>query len=778
MISFPPGGIAFAVAGALAALAPVVIHLLHRRKYRVVSWGAMEFLREAVASQRRMLQLRDMLLLALRSSCLLLIGLGLSRAQCTPNAAAVAAGGPIHAVLLIDNSLSMTYQRVDGTLLDEARQRARALVDRLPAESLISVIPYGSDPADYSADPYRTKDDALAALDLVAPVDRVASVNLMLEAATRACRRGVELPGKRIVLFSDVQAVNWPADASWQEQQSLGDLQLVSLAPEHSDNAWVADVRVQDGVADIETATEFVAVIRYEGANPRRNVQVTLAVDGTPVESQTVDLEPGQRRDVTFTHRFDVSVEAGQASYVSATVELAPDRLAGDDARSLAVPVVAGLPVVFVDNLGDQEDPAQGRFGETYRLRRLLAPGSKRDAARHAVRIRHVRIEEVDRELLEDARLVVIAGVESPGVATKLLREYVEQGGPLLLAAGADFDVSAWSAQAWLDGAGILPLPLKPELTGHRPIDAGVPLSPFRLSATSLEHPYFAIEDASAEELADLYREPLFFQAITVNEQPTAAPKKEAASADEAPTRWLLWAPPGLAAREDSKPDSPPEKPSVHVLARFDSGLPFLIERHIGRGQVLLVTTSVQSDWNTLTTCNAVLLFDRIMRHLLANTLPKHDFAAGEPIVLPVTPTQRSWQFQLYDTLGNEDTLAVEALGPQSYGIVLRGILQRGLYKVVGLRDANDTATDWQYPLAVQGPDRESELKPLTAADLPQRLAGMTAHVVAPDEEINVTSTGQPGTALWSWLLGLVMVAMVAELGVLAWPNRNREASP
>ena len=36
----------FAVAGAIAATAPLIIHLLNRRRYRVVPWAAMELLRE------------------------------------------------------------------------------------------------------------------------------------------------------------------------------------------------------------------------------------------------------------------------------------------------------------------------------------------------------------------------------------------------------------------------------------------------------------------------------------------------------------------------------------------------------------------------------------------------------------------------------------------------------------------------------------------------------------------------------------------------------------
>ena len=48
---------------------------------------------------------------------------------------------PVHAVLIVDNSLSMGYEKLDGTLLDEAKTKAREFIDALPQGSRISVLP-------------------------------------------------------------------------------------------------------------------------------------------------------------------------------------------------------------------------------------------------------------------------------------------------------------------------------------------------------------------------------------------------------------------------------------------------------------------------------------------------------------------------------------------------------------------------------------------------------------------------------------------------------------
>ena len=79
----------------------------------------------------------------------------------------------------------------------------------------------------------------------------------------------------------------------------------------------------------------------------------------------------------------------------------------------------------------------------------------------HLVKIRHITLDELTQDILSDARLVVMAGIKEPGEhVVAPVAEYVQQGGQLILAAGADFDPQAWTDAAWKQGAGILPMPL------------------------------------------------------------------------------------------------------------------------------------------------------------------------------------------------------------------------------------------------------------------------------------------------------------------------------
>ena len=65
----------FALAGAVAMSIPIIIHILNRRRFKTVTWAAMEFLLRAMKKNRRRLRFEQWLLLATRCLVVLLLGM-------------------------------------------------------------------------------------------------------------------------------------------------------------------------------------------------------------------------------------------------------------------------------------------------------------------------------------------------------------------------------------------------------------------------------------------------------------------------------------------------------------------------------------------------------------------------------------------------------------------------------------------------------------------------------------------------------------------------------
>lgn len=831
MLTFLPGSQVLALAGLAAAAAPLVIHILNRQRYRLLDWAAMDFLLEAASRSRSLLQLRDVLLLVLRTAAVALFGLAIARPYFASTAGAGAGAGAVHAVMVIDNSLSMGRERLggDGTtqLLDDARSRAKEFIDRLPTGSRISVLPLCGPAGSFSFDPRRSVEDAKEAIDAIKVVDRAGPAALAIDVASRALALAPDLPDKRIVFIGDQQGVNWPTDASTLaavgEEAGAGaaaaksdGMQVVSVRPPDGDNTWVESLRLEDGIGDLETAARFTVVVRHQGAAARPGTQVTLSIDGTDVATETIDLEPGQAREVMFSHQFDAAPAADRPAMTTVQVSLPPDRLPGDDKRSIVVPVVTSLPVVFADQFGSGgEQPRLNRYGETRHLRRLLAPVVARSADTKAlVDVRHVRVEQIDRDLLADVRLAVVAGARTPGDVVPVLREFVEQGGRLVIAAGADFDVEEWNAAGWNDGAGILPLPLTG--TAGRLPDEAEELRPFLLDWKSMkDQSLFRVPGATEEELADLYETPLFFKAVTSGVSDLAAiaaadvrgaEERRAARAElaekisrlarleaqgqvraedrealrqarEALERltpaWLTW-----AERQAAEPAD--EQLGPRVLAAFEGGAPYLASRRIGRGEVVWVSSGLFSPWNNLPRTNAMLLFDRLLRSLLADTLPQLTVDTADQYTLPLPASNRRDTVRVTRPDGSTESLAIEALGGDAYGVTLRDMTQRGVYTLVGTRpDLADKekreSTVWKVPLAANGPARESQPELLDASTFAARTRGRDDfRWVDAGTPISVDGARVSGQGSWWWLLLAALGCLLAENVVLA--RNNREA--
>ncbi|MGC3972280.1 MAG: hypothetical protein QM775_34555 [Pirellulales bacterium] len=152
------------------------------------------------------------------------------------------------------------------------------------------------------------------------------------------------------------------------------DLQIVSLAAPQPENAWVADLHAVDGAAAPGADAEFVAVIRYEGEVRRPAVQAGFHVDGVLVQSRVVDLEPGQRRELSFVHRFEAGAESTGPRFGVVRVELSDDRLPDDNHREVVVPILPSLNVLYVSQDGPSDQTPEAAAGRGLWIQRLLAP--------------------------------------------------------------------------------------------------------------------------------------------------------------------------------------------------------------------------------------------------------------------------------------------------------------------------------------------------------------------------------------------------------------------
>ena len=133
--------------GLSLAAVPIIIYLLNRRRFKRVTWAAMEFLLQAMKKNRRRLRIENLLLLIIRTLIVLLFVLAIMR----PLVKSTGFFGRMgekkrNWVVVVDNSYSMGYKTGPTTSLERAVKYGRSLVDKLESGDRVSLVLMNNSP--------------------------------------------------------------------------------------------------------------------------------------------------------------------------------------------------------------------------------------------------------------------------------------------------------------------------------------------------------------------------------------------------------------------------------------------------------------------------------------------------------------------------------------------------------------------------------------------------------------------------------------------------------
>ena len=382
--------------GAVTIAIPVLLHLVRRERGPVVPFSAVRFVRRSPAVRTRRPRLRELLLLALRVTALLLMTLAFARPFVDEATPAL----PV-TVVAIDRSLSMS---APGQM-EEGHRLAAAAVDQAPAGHRVAVVAF-----DHRATVVLdATDDRRAAVAAVEAVPATAGAT-RYAAALSAASGVLGARSGRIVVVTDLQAAGWP-DGSAAVAPAGGTVEVAAVDPVAANLAVTAAARTTDGLS---------AVVGNTGLEPR-DALVVLALDDAVVESRVVTLAPGANAVL-----FDpVLPEAGVAS----VQVVDPDGYAGDDRRYLLLDPLPPARVLAVANGGR-------RGSDAFFVDRALVAGAEEEP--FAVRVTAPdAVSSLDPGEWEEIAAVLILGTDGlEREGRERLAAFVAAGGGVLVAAG------------------------------------------------------------------------------------------------------------------------------------------------------------------------------------------------------------------------------------------------------------------------------------------------------------------------------------------------------
>lgn len=417
----------------LAALAPVVIHLLSRRRLRVVELPTVRFIVESAHRGRRRTNLRHLVLLALRVLAVLAAALVIARPVLRGGRAEGAGGSAPPLVLLIDDSFSMLLRKGARPVFEEARAAALEALDTAPPGTPVLLCFSSSPAAGFWADAARARPRLLD----YEPAYKGGAMWALL------ARAGDELKAQhassaQVFCFSDMTAAAWPVPAPPVLLGASTDLYLVDVGAPGASNTAVTRIRNAGGPIFADSRLLLEAEVHAYGAPARPHLLFSL--DGRKELQEPVDFAaPGVRR-LTFP------ASTGKEGTHVAEANLSPaDAIPEDNDAYYVAEVPPAVRVLVIDPTGT--DPAD--TSPSFFLRLALEPWPTGGAGFAVRRATADQAESVD---FKDFDLVVLAGVAQPTETLwRRLRAYVVRGGGLAVLCGPTVRPDAYNAAASAD---------------------------------------------------------------------------------------------------------------------------------------------------------------------------------------------------------------------------------------------------------------------------------------------------------------------------------------
>ncbi|MBI2193498.1 MAG: BatA domain-containing protein [Planctomycetes bacterium] len=414
------------LAGMLAGILPVIIHLIHRERPKVIPFTALQFIRQSAKGSSRGIRLKHLLLLLFRVFLVLLFALILAR-PVVRHASFLASNSEVtRAVIILDDSYLMGVRDSDGLPHFQRAQRlASDLVRSFPPGSAVALFLSSQQPFDFSID----LASVISALELAQPTTRLPS-------CTRAISRAYEMLGRRgvglkeIFVFSNLCVGAWmPMTVPPPHNAEQVRLVLVDVAEARGENLAILSARPSSSLVDRNSPVRIDGEVYNSG--PTRSCGLDLFVQGQKRASRQVEIPGGKTVTVSFPYEF-TEAELAQGS-IRLTRE---DALAVDNERFFTVQVVGPVQAIAVVRPGGDSD--------AFFTLNALSPSGLR--GRERVQIVVTEAGHLTAAPLQDVDVVlVLNGPRLDAREWDQLWRFVDRGGGLGIAFGPSTDPEHYS---------------------------------------------------------------------------------------------------------------------------------------------------------------------------------------------------------------------------------------------------------------------------------------------------------------------------------------------
>lgn len=320
---------------------PVIIHLFNFRKFKKIYFSNVRFLKDVQLQTSSRQHLRERLILASRILAITLLVFAFARPY-IPDSDAQNSGQRQVLSIYIDNSMSMELRNREGTLLEEAKRRAKELASAYGLNDRFQLL----------TNDFEGKYHRLLSFDeFLEAVDEVILSRAHKDLAQILGRQKeifLKEPNsvKTVYLISDFQHNMLPQAAVAAD--STYKLRLVRLKATEQTNSSVDSVWFQSAIHRPGDSEKLIVRLRNYSDEQAEAIPIKLSINGKQKALGTVSIPPGQQA-------VDTLIFSGlKSGWQQAEIEIKDFPVVFDDKFYFSFQVQESMPVLIIN--GDSEN--------------------------------------------------------------------------------------------------------------------------------------------------------------------------------------------------------------------------------------------------------------------------------------------------------------------------------------------------------------------------------------------------------------------------------------
>jgi hypothetical protein len=672
----------------------------------------MHLLEAVIRQNQRRIRIEQWILLAIRCAIPLLLALTMAR-PLWKGIAKLIGDVKTSTVIALDNSYSMEASRAGTSNWTLARDEAARIIGELKPGSEVAVVLMGEGGAGLLDAPTYDTSRVLQALGKADAGFGAATVPAALDFSASTFDQMHESV-RQLVVLTDFQRQSFAANEDALLGQMIDRLKkqplppsitLFDVGPEIKENVAVESLEFSKLMVGVGQRVQIRANLRNFGDTPWNDLRVNFRVDGKDKSAAQIKLGAREKGQVLFTHAFDTP-----GSHVI-EVSAEADALKADNSYLAAIPVRDRLPVLLVNG----EPSPEPLKGETDFAEIALQPyAAGRVELADLIQPRVINADALTAPALNETSVVILANVRRLGdEQLRALEDFVKSGGGLLIFPGAKLDTNWYQSALLREGKGLLPLAFS-QLAGEA-----------REGAPSVGIVSQRFENPALE----LFNDP-----------------RNGSLADAAVRLWFKMH------------ETPAGVDAPVVLARLESGDPFLVEKKFGEGRVIACATALDAEWSNLPMRPFYLpLLQRLTVYLASTIFPPRNLEVGRPLAAFTAPADLDKEAIVTTPAGEAVKLKVTKRGTR--GVVEFTKTQRpGLYTLT-------LPSGPPIHYVVNANRRESDLAKLTDKEIASLAAAHGVTLVRSAAEYRqLEQKRRFGTELWKGLLWALLLFVLAEM--------------